>query len=245
MLRAVAELGARVLADRSDPRSWIEANLRIRTKDQRIIPFQFNWPQLDYWPRRTSRDLILKPRQLGFTTLVCGMFFADCVLRPQTTSVIVAHDGDSTERIFRIVKLFWERLPEAERRDLGEPQYSTKRELYWPRNQSCFYVGTAGAKAFGRGMTIQNLHCSEFAFWPHPEESLAALTEAVPAGGRIVIESTANGRDNYFHQLWNECKEPGARFAPHFYTWWRDPTYAMPLTDEERALWQAANQPPA
>jgi hypothetical protein len=106
-------------------------------------------------------------------------------------------------------------------------------------------VGTAGAKAFGRGMTIQNLHCSEFAFWPHPEESLAALTEAVPAGGRIVIESTANGRDNYFHQLWNECKEPGARFAPHFYTWWRDPTYAMPLTDEERALWQAANQPPA
>jgi len=230
---ALADFAEGLLALRADPRPWIEANLEIRTKDQRIIPFRFNRPQADYWPCRTSRDLILKPRQLGFTTLVCGMFFADCLLRPQTTSVIVAHDGDSTERIFRIVKLFWGRLPERAKRRAGEPKYSTRRELFWPRNNSWFYVGTAGAKAFGRGMTIQNLHCSEFAFWPRPEEVLGPLTQAVPAGGRVVIESTANGTGNYFHDLWVEAKEGRNRYAPHFYTWWQDPAYAMALSAGE------------
>ena len=230
---ALADFAEGLLALRADPRPWIEANLEIRTKDQRIIPFRFNRPQADYWPCRTSRDLILKPRQLGFTTLVCGMFFADCLLRPQTTSVIVAHDADSTERIFRIVKLFWERLPEGAKRRAGEPKYSNRRELFWPRNNSWFYVGTAGAKAFGRGMTIQNLHCSEFAFWPRPEEVLAALTQAVPAGGRIVIESTANGVGNHFHTLWEEARSKEGRFTPHFYTWFEDPSYTAPVQEEE------------
>jgi hypothetical protein len=167
--------------------------------------------------------MILKPRQLGFTTLVCGLFFHDTLLRPNTTSVIVAHDTDSSERIFRIVQLFWERLGEGERRRAGTPRFSNRREFLWPDVNSHFYVGTAGALTFGRGQTINNLHCSEFAFWPKPQEALAALTEAVPADGRIVIESTANGMGNYFHDLWTEAKGGGNAFATHVYLWIEDP----------------------
>ena len=52
-----------------------------------MIPFRFNWPRAHYYGYRTPFDVILKPRQLGFTTLVCGLFFADTILRPNTTSV--------------------------------------------------------------------------------------------------------------------------------------------------------------
>jgi len=219
---------------RRNPRPWIERNLWIRTKDRVVVSFRFNTAQVDYDEHRTRWDMILKPRQLGFTTQVCALFFADTLLRPNTTSVIVAHDTDSSEKVFRIVQLFWERLPEEERQRTGMPRFSNRKEFLWPKINSHFFVGTAGSLTFGRGQTINNLHCSEFAFWPKPEEALIALTEAVPADGRVVVESTANGMGNHFHDLWTEAKLAGNRFATHFYVWWEDPTYriaAEPLAD--------------
>jgi len=91
---------------RADHRAWIEANLQLRTKDLRVIPFKLNAVQQDYYRHGTRRDIILKPRQLGFTSLISGLFFADTVLQPNTVSAMVAHDAESTQRIFNIVRLF-------------------------------------------------------------------------------------------------------------------------------------------
>jgi hypothetical protein len=226
-----------------DPRPWIEKNLWIRTKERQVIRFDLNWAQRDYCEYRTPWDIILKPRQLGFTTLISGLFFADTILRPNTTSVLVAHDFDSSELIFRIVRLFWERLPAREKAEVGRPKYDRKGELYWPKIGSTYYVGTAGSTRFGHGLTINNLHCSEVSRWTHPEDSLTGLLEAVPAGGRVVLESTANGMGNYFHQLWTTAKGSG-KFAAHCYFWWEDPSYRIAgarltdLTPEEAALKQ-------
>ena len=224
---------------RLDPRPWIEANLSIRDKQRRVIPFLLNEPQVDYHSHATQWDVILKARQIGFTTLVCGLYLADTLLRPNTTSVIVAHDIDSAEKIFRIVQLFWEALPDLERTRVGSTRFSNRREFLWPKINSQFYVGTAGALAFGRGQTINNLHCSEFAFWPRPAEALVALTEAVPANGRIVLESTANGVGNYFHDLWRAAIEGENRFTPHWYRWFDTTDYAAAPTAAEEAAWAA------
>jgi hypothetical protein len=242
-LRAYARRAREILAIRAQPRPWIEQNLFIRTKDQRLVPLALNAVQSDYYARRGPRDLILKPRQLGFTTLISALFFADTVLQPNTVSVMVAHDADSSRRIFAIVRLFWERLPETEKRRMGKPQILNRQEMSWPRLNSRFYVGTAGAFTFGRGQTVTNLHCSEFAFWPRPEEALVALTEAVPREGRIAIESTANGMGNFYHDLWVQSKGRQNAYATHFYTWWQDPEYRLPgseplgaLAEDERHL---------
>jgi len=239
------ERAERILKERNDPRPWIEENLWIRSKDRRVIPFRFNWPQDHYWGYRTPFDVILKPRQLGFTTLVCGLFFADTILRQNTASVMVAHDLESTKRIFRIVQLFWERLPEQMKRTAGRPSSSNRREFFWPKLNSHFYVGTAGSPGSGRGMTINNLHCSEFAFWPRPEEALIALMEAVPREeGRIIVESTANGLGNFFHDFWIAAGEGRNGFEQQLYVWFEDPTYRLAgdpigeLTAEEQRLRQ-------
>lgn len=141
----IMEYAQRILEERADLRPWIEANLFIRDKQRRVIPFHFNWPQDHYWGYRSCYDVILKPRQLGFTTLVCGLFFADTLLRPNITSVMVAHDLESTKRIFRIVQLFWEQLPAPMKQRVGAPSRSNRREFFWPKLNSHFYVGTAGA----------------------------------------------------------------------------------------------------
>jgi hypothetical protein len=218
-------------------RAWIETHLWIRDKRRQLIPLHLNESQADYHAHATQWDVILKARQIGFTTLICARYFADCLLRSNTVSVIVAHDTDSSERIFRIVQLFWERLPAAIQAMAGKPRFSNRREYFWPAINSQFYVGTAGSLTFGRGQTINNLHCSEFAFWPKPEEAMVALSEAVPADGSMVIESTANGMGNYFHDLWRAAMEGNNRFTPHWYRWFDSSEYAVAPTAAEEALW--------
>jgi len=241
-LRALARVARRVLSRREDPRGWIEENLWIRTKDRRTIPLRFNPPQVDYYRDQTRRDLILKPRQLGFTTQIESLFFADTILVANTTSVMLAHDMESTQQLFGIAQLFWDRLSAREKRRIGRPKYSNRREFFWPQINSRFFVGTAGAVRFGRGFTINNLHCSEFAFWDHPDEALLAAMEAVPEDGRVIIESTANGIGNPFHDMWLAALDQRSEFAPQFYTWFMNPDYAIAgaeienLDSEEAAL---------
>ncbi len=243
---ALLQQTEQLLALRADPRPWMERNLFIRTKDRRLLPLRFNPIQAYYYHRRTPRDIILKPRQVGFTTLNCGLLFADSVLRPHTVSAVVSRDADSALYIFSIIHRFWHSLPEEEQRYIGKPQYASREELSWPKLGSHIFVGTAGVLTAGRGQTIHNLLCSEFAFWPNPQEVLAALLEAVPMGGRVVIESTPNGRGNHFHFLWQQAQEGESGFRPHFHPWWQDPGNRVegeplgPLSEEETRL--VANQ---
>jgi len=228
--------------DRVDPTRWISRNLFIRTKTRSVVPLRPNWVQRDYLAHRTQWDIILKARQVGITTIVYAVFFADTVLCPNTTTLMLAHDMESAEQLFGIPQLFWDRLPEEEKRIIGKPKYSNRREFYWPKLNSRFLVGTAGAIAFGRGQTINNLHCSEFSQWPKPEEALLAALEAVPEDGRVVIESTAFGMGNPFHDRWIEAVEERGRFTAQFYVWWENPEYAVPgpalkeFSAEEMAL---------
>ena len=136
--RDLAARARRLLELRQDPTPWIEQNLFIRTKERKVVPLRWNDPQRDYMENRTNRDLILKPRQLGFSTQIEALFFGDTVLTPNTTSVMLAHDMASTEVIFGIAQLFWDRLPESEKALCGPPRYSNRREFYWPTiNSRC------------------------------------------------------------------------------------------------------------
>jgi hypothetical protein len=231
----------RTLQLRNDPRPWIESYLHILTKEGKIVPLRFNAAQKCYYDNRTNRGIILKARQLGCTTLLCALFLADCLLRPNRVSLIVAHDSDSAQRIFQIVRLMWQRMPDAWQRRYPT-RFDNKGEMWWIKQNSRIFVGTAGSAGLGRGLTIHNLLVSELAHWPHPEEALAGLLEAVPADGRVVIESTPKGL-NFFHTLWNEARHGQSGYQPFFFPWFADPEYRRPggpplgaLSAEEEAL---------
>ena len=60
---------------------------------------------------------------------------------------------------------------------------ANRNELSFPKTNSYFYIGTAGARKFGRGDTITHLHCSEIAFWQDPKSLVSGLYQAVPRTG--------------------------------------------------------------
>ncbi|NIR02565.1 MAG: hypothetical protein GTN78_20590, partial [Gemmatimonadales bacterium] len=87
----LAQLARKEMLAQAAVRGWLEANLSLRDEQRRVVPCRFNSVQPRFDEERTGRDLILKARQMGFTALVCGLFFADTVLNENTTAVMVAH----------------------------------------------------------------------------------------------------------------------------------------------------------
>jgi hypothetical protein len=239
---AVAEAGGRAL-DPTIADLLIEGLLKIRSKTRGLVLLKPNRAQQEYWRNCTKRNIVLKARQLGLTTCVAARFFIHTVTQPGTTTVQVAHNQESAEEIFKIVHRFWENLPEGLRHGALVTSRANTRQIVFPRLDSEYRVATAADPNAGRGMTIHNLHCSEVARWPRDgAETLASLRVAVPDGGEIVLESTANGAGGVFYEEWQRAEETG--YTRHFFPWWYEDQYkaklehvaVRPLTPEEEEL---------
>ena len=230
-----AERDAEARAERLKNRALRLSDLFIRTKERKVVPFRPNAVQRLYldtihpaWAAdpvglQGKRELILKARQFGFSTLILAALFLDTVSVPNTQSVVIAHDVESTERLFQMVKRFYRLLPDECRPAI---RTSNRRELSFEELDSYFYVGTAGSGNYGRGGTINNVHGSEVAFWPDAEEIVSGLLEAVPAAGNVFLESTANGQNNWFHDEFQAAELSGdSAFAARFFAWWQHEEY--------------------
>jgi hypothetical protein len=220
---------------------FIEQWLRIRTKTTNRTDFLLNRAQREYSRRCTEHNVVLKARQVGITTYVAARFFVQTITRRGTLSMQVTQDRESAEDIFRIVRRFWEKLPDDWRAGLLRTSHCNARQMVFPKLDSEYCLASAQENA-GRGRTIQNLHCSEVSRWGRKgDEALASLRAAVVPGGDIVLESTPNGAGGLFYEEWHAADDTG--YTRHFFPWWFDPTYVLdpganfpPLTEEEAAL---------
>ena len=224
------------------PREALMAELlKIRNKRARLVVLNVNAAQRDFAAKAAPRSIVLKARQLGITTYVAARFFLNCITRPGTLCVQVAHDQRSAEAIFRIVHRLLANMPDWLRKGALATSHANKRQIIFPHLDSEYRVEAAGENA-GRGITIQNLHCSEVSRWPgDAAATLAALRAAVPPGGEIVLESTANGACGCFYEEWQRAEQMG--YSRHFYPWWWEPSYKkkveiVEFTEEELELMQ-------
>jgi hypothetical protein len=213
--------------------------LKIRRKGGGLGLLELNRAQKEYSRRASSRNIVLKARQVGITTYIAARFFVQTITRPGTLTVQVAHTEDSAEAIFAIVRRFWANLPRRMQRGALRTSHANVRQLTFPELDSEYRVETADDNA-GRGMTIHHLHCSEVSRWPRGGgETLASLRAAVVPNGEIVLESTANGAMGVFYEEWQKAEETG--YTQHFFPWWFDESYrergkVQPLTAEEKEL---------
>lgn len=234
-------------------KKYIEEYVKIRNKKSKIVPLKFNEPQLKYYnvikslkeQGKPVRIIILKPRQLGFSTATEGIFFKETVTKSNINTAIVAHKEDSTRNLFNMSKLMYDQLPDAIK---PSKKASNAQELVFDNDNGtglkskikCF---TAGGTGIGRSDTLNNLHLSELAFWTgDKKETLTGLLQAVPndPDTMVVIESTANGFE-YFKELWDNSVAGKNDFVPVFIGWNELIDYQMPytgfeLTKEEKEL---------
>ena len=219
---------------------WLARTLlRVRSRDGSDLPLRANAVQSRYESHRSRRNIVLKARQMGITTWVSGRFFLRTITRPGVLTIQVAQTRDAAEAIFRTVQRYWEHLPFELRNGSLRLSRSNAGQMRFGEIDSEFRVLSASDSNAGRGLTIQNLHCSELSRWPGDAGmTLAGLRAALSIDGELVLESTPNGAYGCFYEEWLSAEEKGTR--RHFFPWWMEPEYtASPvreLTEEEVEL---------
>jgi hypothetical protein len=208
-----------------------EQLLRVRTREGRTAPLKANAAQRAFEQRRGGRNIVLKARQMGLTTWAAARFFLKTITQPGTLTLEVAHTQEAAEEIFRIVHRFLDYLPEELREGALRTSRANVRQIVFPEIDAQYRVVSAGDRNAGRGLTVQNLHCSELARWPgDPAETLAGLRAAMSPEAELILESTPDGVGGCFHEEWQKAGETGT--VRHFFPWWMERRYRAKAVDE-------------
>lgn len=203
--------------------------------DGLVMPFRPNRAQVRFLRRLWHRNIILKARQLGFTTLISILWLDHALFNANNRCGIIAQDREAAEVIFRDkVKFAYENLP-APLRAAMPLKRDSATELLFAHNNSSIRVATSM-----RSGTIHRLHISEFGkiCAKYPDKAKEVVTGSIPAvplDGILIIESTGEGRDGEFYAMVQRAgaladagKELTKReYRLHFYAWWMDPGYRM------------------
>ena len=221
----------------NNPADFARVFLRILDKDKQLKPFVWNKAQAHFHANRSGRDLILKARQLGFSTYTQGEMFRRTVTSTQTT-ITLAHDAETTQKLRRMADRFYEHCKFGDIQPLRK--YANATLATYPEFDSTATIATAGNVETGRGDTYTEMHGSEVAFWKDAERIVAG---AMQGGSPIVtLESTPNGAQGFFYEKCMEALSGSGVWKLHFYPWWWDENYRVisdeqiTYTEEEKAL---------
>lgn len=232
----------------ADPLYRLNNLYYITDKTGKKVKFKMTAEQYDYFEHEHSRNIILKARQLGFTTQVCIMQL-DCALFESKKCALIAHTLHDAKRLFREkVKFAYDNLPELVR--LANPiKIETKEEMVFENG------GSVTVSTSFRGGTLQRLHVSEFGkiCAKYPDKAREIVTgafEAVPLDGIATLESTAEGRQGYFYEFSQIAEKlhlskktlTAQDWRFFFFAWHQNKEYAMttePISERLQAYFDS------
>lgn len=196
-----------------DPRllskEWRLKNLYwIKDRSGLVVKFVPNEVQDIFFKSRHSREIILKARQLGFSTATAIDILDDALFIKHLSAAIVADKLENAKNIFDKIDFAWQMFPRDLKEFLSLNSESDSSTMISFTNGSSIKVGTSLHSG-----TYQRVHVSEYgplcANFPDKAEDLKkSVFPTVSDKGRITIESTAEGEGNDFHDL---CVEAEAR----------------------------------
>jgi len=212
-------------------KKYIEEFIKIRDKAGKIIDLKLNQGQQKLYDAikkqhdegKPIRIIVLKARQIGFSTLTESIIFKNTATKFNVNAGIITHKEEATTNLFNMSKRMYDNLPTEIKPALKR---SNAKELIFDNDsgtglKSKIKCMTAGSTGVGRSDTFNYLHISELAFWGNnAKETTIGLFQAVPnlPDTMIIIESTANGYE-YFKELWDMAVRGESDFIPVFVGW--------------------------
>lgn len=222
-----------------DDELYCAKNLKIRSKDGKILPFVWNEAQrllhamVEAQLEKVGkvRVIVLKGRQQGISTYVAARFYKRTSMRFGKRTMIITHMDAATQNLFGIANTYFD-LSDDTLKPKTKSNNST--ELSFCKLRSGYRVATAGSKHAGRSDTIQYLHGSEVAFWPNAKHVMAGLGQTVPdaSGSEMILESTANGLANMFHGMWTLAVAGKSDFLAVFIPWFIQKEYRRAVPED-------------
>lgn len=240
--------GLEAIDPRLVDREWRLDNLyKVINENGEIVQFKLRPAQKKLLREMHYRNILLKARQLGFTTFIC-LFILDYVLfnRNKLTGIVGPTQND-TSNIFRKIKVAWDNFPEQIKGFLGLKTTGDSKVEYEFNNGSVIRIATSL-----RSGTYQCVLITEFGkisarFPDKAEEVITGTLPACPPKSIVFIESTAEGEDGEYYDLVQDAIEnqkmqrplTSKEFKFFFFPWYENPTnviegtIGMPLDVEQ------------
>lgn len=216
-------------------KEWRLNNLYyIKDQNGKKVLFRMNFAQQQFYNNMHGRDVILKARQLGFTTFIQIYMLDEAIFRPYTACGTIAHRLDDAKDIVeRKINFAYENLPDAIKQLIPKIKDNATQVQFG--NGSSITVGTSL-----RSGTYQCLHISEYGkiwaqFPEKGEEIKTGALNTVHVDGKVFIESTAEGKVGDFYEKCQSTRVLTAtgqqlnklQYKFHFFPWWQDDRYVI------------------
>lgn len=216
-----------------DPEWRIDNLYWIKDEDGKEIKFARNDAQRQWWNNRWCLNVILKARQLGFSTAIVIEILDECLFTPNFSAGIIDYGLGDAEKKLDKIKFAYDRLPAQLKQKVPLVKANTEEIRFG--NGSSVQAGLSH-----RGGTLQHLHISEYGkisakFPEKAKEIKAGGFSTVHAGNRIDIESTAEGIGGEFYEIVQRAdnlQKEGRNlsvldFRMHFFPWWQHSEYRV------------------
>ncbi len=215
-------------------RRWRLNNLYyIQDKLGEVVLFRLNEAQSALLDDLHYLNIILKARQMGFSTFILILALDCCMFNSNFNAGLVADTLDNAKGLLKRIKFAYERLP-AEIKTVVPIKTDNATEIEF-QNGSGIEVGVSlrsGTKNF--------IHVSEYgkicAKAPEKAKEIKSGTLNTSAPRQLVfIESTAEGRSGDFYDKTQQARSlvdagkvlGDLDYRFHFFPWWEDATYQV------------------
>lgn len=255
---AVAEISNRRFT--YDFEYWAFKTIIIQDKlSLQMVPFRLRRPQrkllMSFEKQRLAgvpiRTIVCKARQWGGSTLSeIYMMWIQQIHRENWHIAVVAHLDDAAKHIramyVRAAKYYPEALGTI---TLGPYERSSKNMIC--KEKGCILgVGSVENPDQFHSYAYAMAHLSELGRWSETakksaNELMQALRPTVPdvPYSMIVMESTANGRGNLFHNEWQAAVSEGSRYDAVFVPWFEIELYRKEIGNKEEFLKRMDSHP--
>ena len=215
-----AKTAKKLEAINADPERWLLNFVKITDNQNEYIPFKVNEQQKYFLENMDKFNIILKARQLGFTTFSLAYCLWSALTKPRTNYLIVSYKQDSATSLFDKIKDMYNSLPH-EKYSFPKDTQNNRLQMRFD-NGSTITLAVAGNKGMnlGRSMNLEYVLLSEFAFYQNQEKLLLSIEQALAKNdtSKLVIETTANGF-NYMQTLFSKANKGRSRYKTFFFNW--------------------------
>lgn len=216
---------------------WRLNNLyKIVNEDGELVTFRMRPAQRELFKNMHYRNIILKARQLGFSTGIDIYLLDQALFNKNLSCGIIAQDLPAAGEIFSTkISIPFDNLPVWLRATF---QINTRREGANGGHIEFAHGSKIRVSTSFRSGTVQRLHISEHgkicAKYPAKAKEVRTGTlNAIKDGCIVFIESTAEGVGGDFHTMSTRAMDLGQLKLPltsqdykfHFFAWWQDPKY--------------------
>lgn len=206
-----------------DFRLFAKNFIKIIDNNGDSVPFILNPEQEQFTNEMVKYNIILKGRQIGFTTWSLAYMLYSAITKSDTSYIIMTHHNKVTQSLFRKLKKMYISLPHDKYPSLFPKLEISNRDEIYMSNGSRIMVATAGGEDSISGNTFELIHLSEMAKYPN-EQQEEIIATSIPAlaknpNSKIVIESTAMGYNVYQEMFMKAYRGKESVWKAHFYSW--------------------------